>query len=89
LLRSSIEPLGAGRWSVTGMTSLRRLGRTLDRELPPVKGVTVAGMLQEMLQRLPQTGDEVVWAGLQFRVIGSMDQGPMTIEVTDKGDPRP
>jgi CBS domain containing-hemolysin-like protein len=89
LLRSSIEPLGDGRWSVTGMTSLRRLGRTLDRELPPVKGVTVAGMLQEMLQRLPQTGDEVAWAGLQFRVIGSMDQGPMTIEVTDKGDPRP
>lgn len=82
LFRSSIESCGPDRWRVTGMTSLRRLSRHFKRPLPPVKSVTVAGMLQEQLQRFPQAGDTIEWAGLFFQVIGSGERGPLTVEVS-------
>ena len=81
LLKTSIEDFGEGRTAVTGMTSLRRLSRHFGWKLPPVKSVTVAGMLQEQLQRFPKRGDEVAWGGLTFRVTGSIERGPLTIEV--------
>ena len=89
LLRSSIESCGPDRWRVTGMTSLRRLGRYFERSLPPVKSVTVAGMLQEQLQRFPREGDEVEWAGLAFQVTGSSDRGPLAVEVSIPIDQEP
>ena len=36
-------------WHVTGMTSLRRLGRHFDVRLPSSKSLTVAGVVQEYL----------------------------------------
>ena len=51
--------LPPGVWHVTGMTSLRRLARHFHVERPPSKSVTVAGIIQEVLERLPAAGRRV------------------------------
>ncbi len=66
---SPIHPLGENLWQVTGMATLRRLGREFGVSLPPTKSTTVAGVLQEQLQRLPEAGDEVEWASFSFTIL--------------------
>lgn len=82
LARSSISQRGDGKWHVTGMTGLRRLGRQLQRDLPPTKSITVGGLLQELLQRMPLAGDQAEWAGLHFNVLEASEYGPQLIEIT-------
>lgn len=91
LSMQSIEPLGNDRWQVTGMTNLRRLSRHFDVPLEPCKSATVAGVLQEQLQRMPVEGDEVLWSGFHFRVAEAGDAGPVKVElhVPPAGGPLP
>lgn len=81
----AIEPIElgdfAGGWRVPGATTLRRLGKHLQLELPAIKSVTVAGMLQEHLQRLPEVGDQVEWAECRFHVIESARPGTLCVEL--------
>jgi CBS domain containing-hemolysin-like protein len=81
LATKSIVPLGSDRWQVTGITTLRRISRHFDVPLEPSKSVTVAGLLQEQLQRMPVEGDQVLWSGFLFRVIEANESGPAKIEV--------
>ncbi|TWT72694.1 Magnesium and cobalt efflux protein CorC [Posidoniimonas polymericola] len=76
-----IRAIGDGQWEVTGMTTLRRLAKKLGCELPAVKGITVAGMLQEQLNHLPQEGDEVEWAGHHWRVLSADHPSLLTASV--------
>lgn len=81
LATASIRQIGEGRWQVTGMTSLRRLGKTLGVTLPKSKSATVSGAVQEVLQRLPEAGDVVDWPPLRFTVIEGDDPQRMTLEM--------
>jgi CBS domain containing-hemolysin-like protein len=78
---SSLAPLGGDRWRATGITNLRRLGRHFDVPLEPAVSVTVGGLLQELLQRIPVEGDEVSWSGFDFRVMEAPPNGPLRVEV--------
>lgn len=78
---SSIAPLGEDRWRVTGLTNLSRLSRHFDRQLESIESVTVGGMLQEVLQRIPQVGDEAEWSGLRFLVVEVPAKGPLKAEL--------
>jgi putative hemolysin len=91
LATSSIKPHGDDRWLVTGMTNLRRLSRHFDVPLEQAISVTVAGLLQERLQRLPEVGDEVVWSGFQFLVVEGGDPRSLKVElkVLPAGGPLP
>lgn len=82
LATSSIVPSSEGRWQVTGMTNLRRLSRHFGVPLEPAQSVTVGGLLQELLQRLPSDGDEVSWSGFGFRVLEGPEPGPLKFELT-------
>ncbi|MCA9259058.1 MAG: DUF21 domain-containing protein, partial [Planctomycetales bacterium] len=82
LARASIEEVGEGRWRLTGMTSLRRLGRYFHARLEPCMSLTVGGILQELLQRVPESGDEVTWSGFHFRVVEAPEQGPLHVEAS-------
>lgn len=82
LATSSIVPTGEGRWQVTGMTNLRRLGRHFGVPLEQVQSVTVGGLLQELLQRMPTEGDEASWSGFDFRVLDGPEPGPLKALVT-------
>ncbi|RIK80955.1 MAG: hypothetical protein DCC67_08570 [Planctomycetota bacterium] len=82
LATSSIVPVGEGRWHVTGITNLRRLSRHFQAPLEPSISVTVAGILQEQLQRIPVAGDELLWSGFRFRVLEAEESGAVKVEVT-------
>jgi len=79
--RNPIHPLSPNVWLVAGVTSLRRLSRLLNLELPSSKSVTVAGVLQETLQRLIQDGDECDWGPFHFRVLEAPERGHAIIEM--------
>jgi putative hemolysin len=87
LARSSISPHGEGKWHVTGMTGLRRIGKHFGLDLPPTKSITVGGILQELLQRVPVAGDEVEWAGLRLRVLEASEYGPRLVELSMTAPP--
>ncbi|MCC6492881.1 MAG: DUF21 domain-containing protein [Pirellulales bacterium] len=91
LATSSIVPVGAGRWHVTGITNLRRLSRHFDVPLEPSMSVTVAGILQEKLQRIPVEGDELWWSGFRFHVLEAEEGGAVKVElaVPPAGGPLP
>jgi CBS domain containing-hemolysin-like protein len=81
LAMSSLAPMGGDRWRATGITNLRRLGRHFEVPLEPAVSVTVGGLLQELLQRLPVVGDEASWSGFDFRVLEAPSDGPLKVEV--------
>jgi putative hemolysin len=78
---ASIRQVGDNRWQVTGMTSLRRLSRTFEVTLPKSKNTTVAGIAQEVLERLPEAGDVIDWPPFRFRVLEYNDPYLMTLEL--------
>ncbi len=88
LATSPIQQLEANLWRVTGITSLRRLGRAFEVELPPSKSRTVAGIVQEQLQRLPLSGDKVQWHLFEFHVTEADQLGRMTVELRFTQPPR-
>jgi CBS domain containing-hemolysin-like protein len=91
LATSSIVPVAPDRWHVTGITNLRRLSRHFDVPLEASRSVTVAGILQEELQRIPVEGDELAWSGFRFRVLEAGDAGATKVElqVPPAGGPLP
>ena len=78
---SPIQQLDDNLWQVTGMATLRRLSREFNVSLPPMKSTTVAGVVQEVLQRLPVAGDEIVWASFAFRVLEAEPQEKMLVHL--------
>ena len=80
---NSIEELPDGYWQVTGMTSIRRVSRHFNLKLPPISAVTVAGMLQEVLQRLPAAGDSCDWGTFHWEVVSEgAERGPLLVKIT-------
>jgi CBS domain containing-hemolysin-like protein len=80
--RHPIREAEPGVWHVTGMTSLRRLTRLFNIPRRPGKTVTVAGVLQESLGRLPRAGDECRWADFRLRVLEAPEHGQLLVELT-------
>ena len=81
LHRQPIRQVAPGRWQVNGMTSVRRLRRTFQMELPAAKSVTVSGVVQEVLERLPEPGDTCRWGPFEINVIDVPDHGQVLVEL--------
>ena len=64
------------------MISLRRLSRRLEVNLPPSRSITVSGILQELLQRLPEQGDRCRCGPLQLDVVDAPERGRVVVQVT-------
>jgi CBS domain containing-hemolysin-like protein len=79
LQREPVLEVSPGSYHVEGMTSLRYLCRRL--QLPyapsPDAAMTVAGMLHEELEHLPNVGDEIDWQGFRIKVIESTRTGQL------------
>jgi CBS domain containing-hemolysin-like protein len=73
LNREAIVDLDDGCWLVEGVTNLSRLQRHFDVQLPTSRNVTLGGVVQEVLERLPNVGDTCRW-------------GPFDILVTQAGE---
>lgn len=81
LAKAEIRPIGPNQWLATGMTKLRRLEHVLDISLSTSRGLTVAGMLQEELKRLPEAGDVCALHGLQLTVIEAALRGEILVQI--------
>ena len=86
LNRAEIQQVGSNCWHVIGMTSIRRVGRFFKTELPAAKNVTVAGIIQHSLQRLPRSGDRCEWGPFQFHVLEAPERGHLLIELRMQND---
>lgn len=84
LRQRAIRAVSPGVWHVTGLTSLRRLVRYFGVPRPESVSVTVAGVIQERLERLPHEGDECDWGPFHFRVLRLSRRGVHLVEVTKR-----
>jgi CBS domain containing-hemolysin-like protein len=82
LRREPIRPIAPGVWHVTGMTSVRRLARYFQIEKPATHSVTLSGVIQEVLERLPERGDECQWGPFHFKILDVPLRGQLLIELT-------
>ena len=82
LKRNPIEPIDDGAWRVTGMTTLRRLADEFEVELPKTSAITVSGVIQDVLRRLPLPGDRCRWGPFVFEVLGTPDHGHVMVRMT-------
>ena len=80
--RTAIEQVSPGCWHVMGITSIRRLARHFEVELPESRGVTVTGVLQDLLARLPEGEDQCDWGPFHFRVLETPARGHVRVELT-------
>jgi CBS domain containing-hemolysin-like protein len=85
LRRDPIRPVAPGIWHVTGMTSVRRLARHFQIERPATHSVTLSGVIQEVLERLPERGDECSWGPFHFKILEVPLRGQLLIELTMPG----
>jgi len=68
-LESGIRPLGDGSVIVDGSLPTRDLNRALDWELPDDEATTVAGLVINKAQSIPQPGQAFTFDGFRFEVL--------------------
>ena len=79
LNRRELKLIEKNCWQLTGLTSLRMLRRRFNVSFRQYASLTVGGLLREILERLPRTGDVCRVETLQFRVIDSEDDDDLVI----------
>jgi Mg2+/Co2+ transporter CorB len=79
--RQPIVPAGPGEWDVTGMSNLRALEQHFGVELPETSSVTIGGILQECLQRLPVPGDHCLWGPFEMEVLETPANEPVLVRL--------
>ena len=77
----SLEKQPDGSWRVAGIMSLRQLAKRLDVAIPETVSVTVGGVIQEVLQRLAEAGDECEWGPFHFFVTEAPQRGTMQVDL--------
>jgi CBS domain containing-hemolysin-like protein len=82
LRRAPIRGVAPGLWHVNGMTSVRRLARFFQVEIASAHSVTLSGVIQEVLERLPERGDECSWGPFHFKILEAPRRGQLLIELT-------
>lgn len=81
LKRRAIRSAGPGRYLVEGITSLRRLAEHFGLAYQPGRSITLAGYIQEQLQRVPEPGDVCVWEGYNVKVVRVGRRGRLLLEL--------
>ncbi len=82
LKQEPIREVAPGVWHATGMTNVRRLARRFQVPCPPAKSVTIAGVVQEVLERLPRSGEQCRWGPFHIRILEATERGQLTVELT-------
>jgi putative hemolysin len=67
VILAHVIPVGERSYIVSGHISLRDLGKFINREFPEEYD-TLSGLIYELLDRIPEEGDKVVWQDMEFRI---------------------
>lgn len=83
-----MEQIAPGRWKISGLMSLKRLARNLEVDYPETHSVTVAGVIQEELQRVAEKGDFCTFGPFRFKVLSKPQKANLQVEVMlqEQGD---
>lgn len=79
--RPAIRKLAGQRWEASGLANLRQLARKFGVELPFHESVTLAGLLQEILERFPLPGDHCLWGPFDILVTKITEDGEVRMEL--------
>jgi CBS domain containing-hemolysin-like protein len=71
-------------WQLNGLTSLRRLQRKFGVSFAGYSSLTVGGLIREMLERLPKTGDICRVDSLEFHVMEVSEDNDLTVHMITK-----
>lgn len=82
LARAEIRRMGEYRWLATGMTKLRRFERATGIKIDDAESLTLAGIVQQQLHRLPEAGDTCQVGPMKLSVLEEGSRGELLIEVT-------
>ena len=82
--REPILEIAPEIYHVEGLMSLRRLCELLEvsHEQAGDGTLTVTGLLQEQLERIPQVGDQCRWGGMRFKVIDAANPSQLRAMVS-------
>lgn len=83
LARAEVHLESPGVWLATGMTKLRRLERLMGRRLDVSHNLTVGGVVQEQLHRLPEQGDACELENLLLEVLEVGDRGEILVRISE------
>ena len=84
-----IEPItkvNDSTWHVSGMMSLRRLAKQMEVEVPEVDSVTLGGVMQDVLQKLCEAGDECEWGPFDLKVIETDTPSGLLVQLKMRPD---
>ena len=79
--RREMNLISPNCWQLTGLTSLRTLERRFGVSFRQYSSLTVGGLLRELLERLPHTGDVCQVETLRFQVESVADDYDMVIHL--------
>lgn len=82
LAQAHIQLESPGVWLATGMTKLRRLERVVGRRLSTGRSLTIGGVIQEQLHRIPEQGDTCHCAAMRLEVLEAGMRGEILVRVT-------
>lgn len=82
LARAEVRLESPGVWMATGMTKLRRLERLMGIRLNVSRSLTVGGVVQEQLHRLPEKGDVCELEELLLEVVEAGQRGEILVRIS-------
>lgn len=81
LKRSSVRKIEANTWHVTGITRISRLERMFRVRLPEHENTSIAGLLHEILRKIPEAGDTCQWGPFRFTVLERPEKRTIIVEL--------
>ncbi len=89
LHQQPLRQVREGVWKASGMTNVRVVAERLGCALPESDSVTLVGVLQESLQRLPAVGDRCLWGPLELEVVSTPVGHPVVLHVRLRAEREP
>lgn len=83
-LGGELQPMGDGTWRGDATIEIADVADTLDLDRVPDdddEAVTLSGLLQNELGRVPKKGDEIIWGAWRLRVLSASPNRARIVEL--------
>ena len=80
--KAEVHQTAENTWIATGMTKLRKLERVIGRKIDDINNLTVGGIVQERLHRLPEVGDTCEVEDLRIEVVEAGLRGEILVKIS-------